>query len=213
MAMRATPLARDGGMLESALSDLAEAGRFCAARGWVVATSGNLSRRLDATRMAVTASGRDKGALTAADIAAVDLAAPLPAGVSAEAPLHVALYCRDPAIGAILHVHAVAATLISRSREAAGEVVLHGYEMLKALAGIGTHEATVRVPVFANDQDTERLAALVDRRLTGAPGEVGYLIAGHGLYAWGRNMAEARRHLEAFDFLFTCELENGRLLP
>jgi methylthioribulose-1-phosphate dehydratase len=39
----------------------------------------------------------------------------------------------------------------------------------------------------------------------------GYLIAGHGLYAWGRDLAEARRHLEAFEFMLACELEPRRL--
>jgi len=194
-----------------AAGELIAAGRDFAARGWVPATSGNLSRRIDAGRIAVTLSGRDKGALKTGDFAVIALDAPLPPGVSAEAPLHVSLYRRDPGIGAVLHVHSLAATLASQAHEAAGEIVLADYEMLKALAGITTHATRVIVPVFANDQDVPALSRRVEARLAKLPGAVGYLIAGHGLYAWGRTMAEARRHVEAFDFLLTCELEKGRL--
>ncbi|HEX9835646.1 MAG TPA: methylthioribulose 1-phosphate dehydratase, partial [Alphaproteobacteria bacterium] len=147
------------------------------------------------------------------DFVAFDAAGPVPAGISAEAPLHVSLYRRDPAIGAVLHVHSVSATLASLRHAANGEIALAGYEMLKALAGIATHEASVAVPIFANDQDVPALAQRIEARLTGSAGEVGYLIAGHGLYTWGRTVAEARRHVEAFDFLLTCELEKGRLFP
>jgi methylthioribulose-1-phosphate dehydratase len=199
--------------IAEAAAEIAAAGRDFAARGWVPATSGNFSLRIDARRIAITASGRDKGALTADDIVVVDIEASLPAGVSAEAPLHASLYRRGAAIGAVLHVHSIAATLVSQRFEAAGEVVLEGYEMLKALSGIRTHEARVSLPVFANDQDIPALGRRVEARLGDAPGQVGYLIAGHGLYAWGRSMAEARRHVEAFDFLLTCELEKGRRFP
>jgi methylthioribulose-1-phosphate dehydratase len=194
--------------LAQAAAELIAAGRDFAARGWVPATSGNLSRRLDSRTMAVTLSGRDKGALAPADFVAVDIDAPLPKGVSAEAPLHAQLYRRDAAVGAVLHVHSLTATLASLEHEAAGAVTLEGYEMLKALSGIATHETRVEVPVFANDQDVPRLARLVEGRLR--PGQWGYLIAGHGLYAWGRDVAEARRHVEAFDFLLQLERARTR---
>jgi methylthioribulose-1-phosphate dehydratase len=196
---------------QDAAEALIAVGRDFAARGWVAATSGNFSCRVEGGRMAVTASGRDKGALTPADIVIVGLDAPLPAGVSAEAPLHVALYRRDPGIGAVLHVHSPMATIASRLCEAEGEIVLAGYEMLKALDGIRTHETAVALPVLPNDQDVPALAARVEERLAAAPGLVGYLIGGHGMYAWGRTLDDARRHVEALDFLLSCELETRRL--
>jgi methylthioribulose-1-phosphate dehydratase len=209
----ATKISRSGakGGADDAVAELIAVGRDFAARFWVPATSGNFSRRIDARRIAVTLSGRDKGALGEDDFAVVALDEALPPGVSAEAPLHLALYRRDPAIGAVLHVHSLAATLASQAKEAAGEIMLAGYEMLKAFAGVTTHATRVTVPVFANDQDIPALAERVEARLDALPGAVGYLIAGHGLYAWGRSMAEARRHVEAFDFLLACELEKGRL--
>ncbi|MBB5754371.1 methylthioribulose 1-phosphate dehydratase [Prosthecomicrobium pneumaticum] len=190
------------------------AGRAAAGRHWVPATSGNFSVRIDGGRAAMTRSGVDKGALSAADILIQPLDAPLLPGSSAEAPLHVALYRADPAIGAIFHVHSPAATVLSRlaleDESAEDAVRLEGWELQKALKGVRTHEAVVEVPVFANDQDTVRLAALVDARFA-APREAGlhiapgYLLAGHGLYAFGADAAEAWRHLEALETLLEQE--------
>lgn len=192
------------------VSELIALGRFAAERGWVPATSGNFSRRLDARHIAVTRSGRDKGALTEADFAVVALDEPLPPGVSAETPLHVARYRRDEAIGAVVHVHSLAATVISRADEAKGAVVLEGFEMHKALDGFATHESTLRIPIFSNAQDTVELARRIESSL-GDAAVPGYLLAGHGIYAWGATVADARRHVEAFDFLLRCSLEERRM--
>lgn len=195
----------------AARAALIAVGRDFASRGWVPATSGNFSCRTGPAHMAITLSGRDKGRLGEADIVEVAFNA-LREGISAEAPLHAGLYRRDAAIGAVFHTHSPAATLASQFHEKAGAVTLAGYEMLKALDGIATHEARVTLPVFANDQDIPALARRVDAALDGGPGQVGYLIAGHGLYAWGRTAADAARHVEALDFLLSLELEKERLL-
>ena len=126
-------------------------------RGWLPATSGNLSARIDARQIAITRSGPDKGNLVADDILVVDLDNP-PAAASAEAPLHYALYTDHPQIAAIVHVHSPAATVLSRLRERDGAVSFSGWELQKALAGVRSHEETVRLPIVANDQDTDRLA-------------------------------------------------------
>lgn len=194
-----------------AATELAAFGRFAAERGWVPATSGNFSRRLGPQHALVTRSGADKGALAPSDFAVVALDEPIPSGVSAETPLHVARYRADAAIGAILHVHSVAATVLSRQDAAAGAVRIEGFEMHKALEGFTTHESTVSIPVFANAQDTVALAARVERHLAADCGVPGYLLAGHGIYAWGRTTAEARRHLEGLEFLLHCTLEERRL--
>lgn len=197
-------------ILQSAGTDavdaVIDAGRISAARGWVPATSGNFSARAQDGRIAITASGVDKGALTAADVLDIDLDAPPPAGSSAETGLHLALYRQHPAIGAVVHIHSTHATVLSRRHAAAGEVALEGYELLKAFTGIRTHETRLAVPIFPNSQDFATLADAVDRRLGAAPPAPGYLLAGHGLYAWGATMRDALRHAEAFEFLFGCEL-------
>lgn len=192
-------------------ADLAAIGRFVAARGWVPATSGNFSRRIDDGYAAVTRSGIDKGNIRPEDLVAVPLTGALPPGVSAETPLHVARYRRDPRTGAVVHVHTVAATVLSRADLEQGFVELDGFEMHKSLRGIATHESVVRLPIFANDQDTERLAERIESVLEAQPQVPGYLLSGHGLYAWGVDMVDARRHLEGLEFLLQCSLEERRL--
>ena len=190
--------------------DIAGMGRFASERGWVPATSGNFSRRVDESRIAITRSAVDKGALSAADIVVIALDEAIPPGVSAETPLHVARYRADATIGAIMHVHSVAGTVLSRHALAQGFIGLRGFEMQKALSGVTTHESALRIPVFQNSQDTAELAAMIEKRLIGVD-TPGYLLAGHGMYAWGRDAAQARRHTEGLEFLLTCALEERRI--
>ena len=192
------------------VEEIAAFGRLAAARGWIPATSGNFSCRVDAGHAAVTRSGIDKGAIGPGDLTVLALGAPPPAGVSAETPLHLARYRTDPAIGAIFHVHTVASTVLSRRDRRAGAVRTEGYEMHKAI-GLRTHESLVEIPVFANDQDMLVLAATIEARLGRDAAVPGFLLAGHGLYAWGATPADARRHVEGLEFLLACHLEERRL--
>lgn len=187
--------------------------RELAERGWTPATSSNFSCRMDATNVAITVSGRDKGRLVAADIMVVDVDGNPVATTqksSAETLLHTQLYKRFPEIGCVLHTHSVNQTVASRLYAAKGAIRLEGYELLKAFAGNTTHDTLLDLPVLPNTQDMPELASKVEALLDAGP-MWGYLIEGHGLYAWGRDMAEARRHLEAFEFLLACELEMRRL--
>ena len=183
--------------------------------GWTPATSSNFSERLDDQHAAITVSGRDKGRLTIDDIMVVDFNGQ---GVatshrpSAETLLHTQLYRRHPEIGCVLHTHSPVQTIASRLYASAGHIRLEGYELQKAFHGNNTHDDRMDVPVFANTQDMPTLAAQVEALLDRQK-LWGYLIDGHGLYAWGRDMADARRHLEAFEFLLGCELDLRRLSP
>lgn len=187
--------------------------RELSALGWTPATSSNFSMRMDDRHAAITVSGRDKGRLTVNDIMVVDFQGQpvaTPHRPSAETLLHTQLYARFPDIGCVLHTHSRVQTVSSRLFAAQGRVRLEGYELLKAFAGNQTHEMAIDVPVLPNTQDMPALAAQVEALLDAGP-LWGYLIDGHGLYAWGRDMAEARRHLDAFEFLFACELDLRRL--
>ena len=181
--------------------------------GWTPATSSNFSERLDDQHAAITVSGRDKGRLTIDDIMVVDFNGQGVATAhrpSAETLLHTQLYRRHPEIGCVLHTHSPVQTIASRLYASAGHIRLEGYELQKAFHGNNTHDDRMDVPVFANTQDMPTLAAQVEALLDRQK-LWGYLIDGHGLYAWGRDMAEARRHLEAFEFLLHCELELRKL--
>lgn len=199
--------------LAAAANELIAHTRELAALGWTPATSSNFSMRLDERTAAITVSGRDKGKLTAADIMAVDFngnAVGSDKRPSAETVLHTQLYARCPEVGCVLHTHSLAQTLASKLYAGAGHIRFEEYELIKAFRGQETHEAVMDVPVLANNQHIPTLAAQVDVLLD--KGQLwGYLIEGHGLYAWGRDMAEARRHLDAFEFLINCELEMRKL--
>ena len=211
--MRDAPPVVDPARLAAAAAELIASTRELAALGWTPATSSNFSMRLDTRSAAITVSGRDKGKLTPADIMPVDLdghALGTDQRPSAETVLHTQLYKRLPEVGCVLHTHSLAQTLASKLYAGAGHIRFEEYELIKAFRGQDTHEAVLDVPVLANNQHIPTLAAQVDCLLDA--GEFwGYLIEGHGLYAWGRDMAEARRHLEAFEFLINCELEMRKL--
>ncbi|MBB1088929.1 methylthioribulose 1-phosphate dehydratase [Lysobacter sp. SG-8] len=203
----------DGGRLSRCADDLIAGIRVLSERGWTPATSSNFSMRLDPGHVAITVSGRDKGRLERDDIMVVDLEGrPVATSLrsSAETLLHTQLYARYPEIGCVLHTHSLVQTVASRLFAGAGHVHLEGYELLKAFHGNHTHEMAVELPVLPNSQDMPVLAAQVDALLD-RQSMWGYLIDGHGLYAWGRDLAEATRHLEAFEFLLACELELRKL--
>lgn len=203
----------DPARLATCARDIVATTRELAALGWTPATSSNFSIRMDARHAAITISGRDKGRLTEDDIMVVDFdgrAVGSDHRPSAETLLHTQLYRRIEDIGCVLHTHSRTQTVASRLFSMAGRVKLEGYELLKAFRGNDTHEAAIEVPVLPNSQDMPALAAKVEALLDRGP-MWGYLIDGHGLYAWGRDLAEARRHLDAFDFLLTCELDLRRL--
>lgn len=186
-----------------------DAGRFLYSRGWSPATSSNYSARLTSSEVLLTVSGKHKGELTSADLLAVDMQGQsLEEGKkpSAETLLHTQLYRWNPDIGAVLHTHSVNATVLSRLTPGAS-LAFVDYELQKAFAGVSSHEGEVRVPIFDNDQDIARLAAKVQPWLEAHPDCVGYLIRGHGLYTWGAQMSDALRQVEAFEFLFECELK------
>lgn len=196
------------------IPELIATGRWMSQRGFLPATSGNLSCRLTSARVAVTASGGDKGALREEDILVADIAVDPPARASAETPLHLQLYRDRPECGAVLHGHSLVSTLLSQACADQDAILLAGYELLKAFSGVRSHDTVVEVPVIANSQDMDGLAAHVAARLSqhrpGVRPAPCYLLAGHGFYAWGETLAEARRHVEALDFLLTCEWEKMR---
>ena len=154
----------------------------------------------------ITQSGKEKSSLSPDDLMICDLngvAVEKECKPSAETPLHTCLYKLDADIGAVLHTHSVNATVLSRA--AGEELTITDFEMQKALVGITSHEQSVRVAVFDNDQDMHALAGKVENAWTdGRFTAPGFLIRGHGLYAWGNTLGDAQRHVEGLEFLIQC---------
>jgi methylthioribulose-1-phosphate dehydratase len=190
--------------VEPVAAELVEVVRRIHARGFAPGTSGNFSAALGDARLLITASGVDKGRVEAEQLVVVDAAGKVVAGTgapSAETALHVEIV-RARGAGAVLHVHTVWNTLLSQRFLPDGAVTITGFEMLKGLRGVTTHEHTERVPVVPNAQDMGRLGADAQVALADNPACHGFLIAGHGLYTWGADLTEAYRHVEIFEFLF-----------
>jgi len=185
---------------------LAAYGREFHSRGWALGTSGNYSAVLkcEHLRLLITSSGLDKSALSAKDFLEIDQHAKVLKGKgkpSAETFLHLAVI-RARNTGCVLHTHSVWSTLLSERYGAKGGLAISGYEMLKGLEGVKTHQHREWIPIFANDQDIPALAEKVAAELNRDPASHGFLLSGHGLYTWGEDLAQARRHIEIFEFLF-----------
>ncbi|MFM7653609.1 MAG: methylthioribulose 1-phosphate dehydratase [Vulcanococcus sp.] len=177
-------------------------------RGWCDGTGGNFSCVLEREplRLLMAPSGVHKGRVQPDQLIEVDDHGTVVFGqgkASAETALHLAIVQACGA-GAVLHTHSQAGTLLSQwaldsADSTQASLELRDLEMLKGLEGITTHETRVQIPVLANDQNLPRLADCARPLLAEAP--QGLLIAGHGLYAWGRDLSLAERHLEILEFL------------
>jgi methylthioribulose-1-phosphate dehydratase len=201
------------GLAEAAVC-LADLGRDLHARGWVLGTSGNFSAVLsrEPLRLAITPRGADKGRLDPGQVLEVDGTGTAVGGAgrpSDETRLHLAVVAARGA-GAVLHTHSVWATLLSERHAAEGGLAIEGYEMLKGLEGVGTHEHREWVPILQNAQDWVAAAPAVEAMLRARLDAHAFLIRGHGLYTWGRDLPQARRHLEVLEFLLEVVGRAGR---
>lgn len=182
---------------------LVEVGRGFYARGWVMGTSGNFSAVVSRSPLvlAISQSGADKGALTSEQILLIDEECKVLKGSgkpSDETLLHLAV-AQARGAGAVLHTHSIWSTIAADARS--DYIEIEGYEMLKGLDGIRTHEHREKLPILDNHQDMTVLAEKVKACLKKYDGAHAFLLRRHGLYTWGRDLAEARRHIEILEFL------------
>ena len=189
--------------LVQAAEELSATMKLLHRRGWCDGTGGNFSVVVEQEplRLLMAPSGVDKGSVQAQDLIEVNRNGDVIRGVgraSAETLLHLCIIDCCGA-GAVLHTHSLSATLLSRTELQRGSVCLEGWEMLKGLKGVTTHDTNVNVPIIDNNQDLQKLSESAAMRLSEAP--YGLLVAGHGLYAWGNDLSEARRHTEILEFL------------
>jgi len=194
-------------IFEESAKQLAEAGSEFYRRGWVLGTSGNFSALLSRAprQVCITASGNEKGSLDKSNFLTVDENGAIVCGngkPSAETLLHLLIYRMRQNAGAILHTHSVWGTILSDVFFERGAIEIKGYEMLKGLAGVTTHEHRERLPIVENSQDYVALSQVIENTLRENPAAHGVYLRRHGLYTWGESIAEAKRHVEIFEFLF-----------
>jgi methylthioribulose-1-phosphate dehydratase len=190
------------------------------ARGWVLGTSGNLSAVIDGSplRLAMTPSGVDKGALCSEQILIIDeqtrIISEQKSKPSDEGPLHVRIV-KERGAAAVFHTHSIWSTIVSDLHAGDRGIAISGYEMLKGLEGVKTHEHSEWLPILENSQDMFALADSIGAILKEHPYAHGFLLRRHGLYTWGSDLTQARRHVEIFEFLLetighTILLTRGR---
>ena len=185
---------------------LAAVARGFYGRGWLMGTSGNLSAvvQREPLKLAMSPSGVDKGELKPEQLLAIDENARIVSShqgkPSDESLLHLRIV-KDRGAGAVLHTHSVWNTVLSDLYATEGGVTIKGYEMLKGLQGVRTHEHMEFLPIIENSQDMPALAELVGATLNEHPDAHGFLLRRHGLYSWGQTLAEAKRHIEILEFL------------
>jgi methylthioribulose-1-phosphate dehydratase len=196
-------------------SNLAAVARGFHARGWLLGTSGNLSAvvQREPLRLAMSPSGVDKGELKPEQLLAIDENARVVSRHSGKPSDETLLHLRivkERGAGAVLHTHSVWNTMLSDLHAAEGGLTIEGYEMLKGLQGVRTHEHSEWLPIVENSQDMPALAETVAQTLNEHKAAHGFLVNRHGLYSWGETLAQAKRHIEIFEFLLETI---GRTMP
>jgi methylthioribulose-1-phosphate dehydratase len=190
--------------------ELLDAIKFFNQKGWSPATSTNYSVRSHRPQeYIISRSGVDKSKFTLEDLILINsVGEVLPPfnrpGIksSAETEIHTFLYGRYAEINCVLHTHSVLGTVISYTQREA--VTFEGLEIQKGLEGNQTHQLKTVLPIVPNSQRMSDIIADMQKHFTDQPEIHGFLIAGHGLYTWGRDIATAKRHIETYEFLFDC---------
>lgn len=192
--------------VEALKAEMVETIRFLHAQGWAPATSSNYSfREAEQEDFWISASGIDKGRFTGGDfIHVTSMGEPIDDArkTSAETQLHVLIYECFPEAHCVLHSHSVFNTVWSRVRAKKKHIDLEGYEVLKGLKGVKTHESKTRLPIFPNSQDIPALAEEIGQWFEKHGEPHGFLLEGHGLYTWGDDIFSAKRQMEVLEFLF-----------
>ena len=189
-------------------AELVDCIHFLHSKGYAPATSSNYSFKLpNSTEIFISASGIDKGEFSTSDLMRIDLQGqPIKDSrkSSAETLLHTMIYQNQPEATCILHTHTVYNTVLSTTYRYSRNIRLEGFEVLKGLQGIATHDTFVDLPIFENSQDISTLAKEVEDYWQEHPEMLGFLLVGHGLYTWADSIKAAKRHVEVLEFLLEC---------
>lgn len=194
---------------QKSAQELLEAIKFFNQKGWSPATSTNYSTRSEhKDQLIISRSGVDKSQFSFDDLILINSdGVILPpynvAGVksSAETEIHTEIYKLFPEVNCVLHTHSVLATVLSMKYASDKKITFDGYEILKGLECNLTHELHEDLPIVPNSQVMSEILYNMKDRYKNTHG---FLIAGHGLYTWGKSVAAAKRHVETFEFLFEC---------
>src|SRR5208337_4393836 len=161
-------------------------GRMLYENGFVAATDGNLSVRLDEERILVTPTCLSKGRMVASDLVVVDLAGNRLSGkrrVSSELGMHLLIYRLRPDVNGIVHAHPPTATGFAAS----------GYDLNRPLVcevvvGLGSIPLA-RYGTPGTPELTDALEPLI-------PHHDAILMANHGVVTFGSSLESAYMKME-----------------
>lgn len=197
-------------MVKRTSEELAQLIRAMHLKGWSDATGTNYSFRDENNGYWVSLSGKDKLYFSSNDFMQVD-----PEGTpiapyeqlkpSAENLIHAYIYKHTEA-NVILHTHSVYGTILSQHilDQHKNALEIQGYEVQKAIEGISSHLDKLVIPCFENNQDMVAFTQQLTKNWKSALKAHAFLIGNHGCYTWGKDLATAKRHIEALEFLFKC---------
>ncbi len=200
-------LGKGGGKDRALRQDLVRFGKMLHAQGFVAATDGNLSVRLDQKRILVTPTGFSKGMMSPEDMVIVDLHGKKLSGFynpSSEITMHLTIYRMRPDVGAIVHAHPCTATGFASAGIALDEplcsevVITLGAVPLAPYATTGTMELSDSLRPYIPFHDA-------------------ILMANHGVVAYGDDLCRAYMRMEAVEHyakivLATRQLGSARSL-
>jgi methylthioribulose-1-phosphate dehydratase len=193
-------------------SELLEAIVFFNQKGWSPATSTNYSARSELNEQyIISRSGVDKSKFSLNDFILINPQGELIPPFnnkgfksSAETEIHTHLYERYPEARCVLHTHSVLGTTLSHTYTREERLIFEGLEIQKGLEGNVGHDITTIIPIVPNSQNMKDIIINMEKHFNSLLPLHGFLIAGHGLYTWGKDIAAAKRHIETFEFLFEC---------
>ncbi len=206
---------------EEARSTLIDWGQLFYQRRWCDAGSGSFSVVIQRNplQLLFTIPNRDKRRLQDGDFCVIDAQGQTepsnPNLAISEAPIHGVIAEYLPHVQYIVHTQSVWSSLISESQFPQNNLVLEGFEMLKGLSGITNHTAKVHLKIYDNTQqigELTRRLRLVFPEATPAL-RYGFILKRHGLFTWGKDAEEARRHLETLEYMFELLLQRSLFFP
>ncbi len=197
----------------SQANKLVEAIQFFNQKGWSPATSTNYSCRSsdEQNHYLISRSGVDKSQFNLNDLILINQQAEIlppfnQLGIksSAETEIHTALYMKFPEVNCVLHTHSVLGTVLSQAFASEKQITFHDLEIIKGIEGFRGHHDKIVLPIVRNSQDMKEILFELHHQFDRLGNFSGFLIAGHGLYTWGKTVETAKRHIETYEFLLEC---------
>jgi L-fuculose-phosphate aldolase len=169
-------------------------GKFLYDKGYIVASDGNISVRLNQKEFLITRSGVCKGELELTDIVKLNIGDwkleidNFKMSPSTEYRMHLAIYQNRPDINCVIHAHPLYSTAIAVTGKILDERLLtETQETLGKIGYVGYFKP-------GSDKLARAVGKIADKHNV-------MLLAHHGVVVCGKDLQEAKHRLERLEFL------------